>query len=76
MLEMWSGIDDQGNKQCMKRKFGLIPGSPNGVVDVCFSCDSSNDSWAVAVNSVTSSPEPLSKKIRTQDQLMQNHFHL
>ncbi|KAI6688063.1 hypothetical protein NL676_024891 [Syzygium grande] len=38
-----------------KRKFGSVPGSPDGVVDVCFSSDSSNDSWAV-VESVSSSP--------------------
>ncbi|XP_061343195.1 cyclin-D3-2-like [Gastrolobium bilobum] len=69
MLELGSGCD-QG-KQCMKRKFGSIPGSPNGVMDVSFSCDSSNDSWGVAT-SVSSSPEPLSKKTRTQDQLLLN----
>ncbi|PRQ27767.1 putative cyclin D [Rosa chinensis] len=47
-----------------KRKFGYsIPGSPNGVIDISFSSDSSNDSWAVA-SSVSSSPEPLSKKSR------------
>lgn len=67
MLELY----EQG-KQCIKRKFGSIPGSPNGVMDVSFSCcDSSNDSWAVAA-SVSSSPEPLSKKTRTQDQLLLN----
>ncbi|KAJ1396752.1 Cyclin-like [Sesbania bispinosa] len=63
MLEVWSGYE-QG-KQCIKRKFGSIPGSPNGVMDVSFSCDSSNDSWAVAAASVSSSPEPLSKKTRS-----------
>ncbi|GMN35076.1 hypothetical protein TIFTF001_005064 [Ficus carica] len=49
-----------------KRKIGhvVVPGSPNGVMDVSFSSDSSNDSWAVAPSSVSSSPEPLSKKIR------------
>lgn len=49
--------------QARKRKFWSIPGSPNGVMDVCFSSDSSNDSWA-AVASVSSSPEPLSKRIK------------
>lgn len=49
-----------------KRKFGSVPGSPNGVMDLSFSSDSSTDSWAVAVASVTWSPEPLSKKIRVQ----------
>lgn len=52
-----------------KRKLrSVIPGSPNGVVDVCFSSDSSNDSWVAAAEeaeaSVSSSPEPLSKKLR------------
>ncbi|KAK6939650.1 Cyclin, C-terminal domain [Dillenia turbinata] len=60
------------SKQCNKRKFGSVPGSPNGVIDVCFSCDSSNDSWAVNISSsasasVSSSPEPQphSKKTRS-----------
>lgn len=47
-----------------KRKLrSTIPGSPNGVIDVCFSSDSSLDSWATAAP-VSSSPEPLSKRIR------------
>ncbi|KAF8023137.1 hypothetical protein BT93_F0592 [Corymbia citriodora subsp. variegata] len=54
-----------------KRKFGSVPGSPDGVVDVCFSSDSSNDSWAVA-ESISSSPEPLSKKSRAEDRLRPN----
>ncbi|RDX58205.1 Cyclin-D3-2, partial [Mucuna pruriens] len=70
MLELWSGYEK--GKQCMKRKFGSVPGSPNGVMDVSFSCDSSNDSWAVAAASVSSSPEPLSKKSRTEEQLLPN----
>uniref|UniRef100_A0A5B7AEE7 Putative cyclin D3-1 n=1 Tax=Davidia involucrata TaxID=16924 RepID=A0A5B7AEE7_DAVIN len=49
-----------------KRKFRSMPGSPNGVMDVSFSSDSTNDSWAVAA-SVSSSPEPLSKKSRAQE---------
>ncbi|KAJ4833403.1 hypothetical protein Tsubulata_028613 [Turnera subulata] len=53
-----------------KRKFGSSPGSPNGVMDVSFSSDSSNDSWAVA-SSVSSSPEALPKKSRTMQSL--NH---
>ena len=64
VLELWS----QG-KQCMKRKFGSVPGSPNGVMDMSFSCDSSNESWAVtaaAAASVSSSPEALSKKSRSE----------
>ncbi|PHT30445.1 hypothetical protein CQW23_29912 [Capsicum baccatum] len=47
-----------------KRKFGTLPGSPTGVMDVLFSSDYSNDSWSVATSSVTSSPEPLSKKTK------------
>ncbi|XP_073126412.1 cyclin-D3-3-like [Henckelia pumila] len=49
-----------------KRKFGSFPGSPTGVMDVSFSSESStNDSWAEAKNpSVSSSPEPSSKKTR------------
>ncbi|XVF36336.1 hypothetical protein REPUB_Repub19eG0049600 [Reevesia pubescens] len=64
--------------QSNKRRFSSIPGSPNGVMDVSFSSDSSNDSWAVASYvSVSSSPEgPLSKKSRTQqDQLLQRLSH-
>ncbi|PON94256.1 Cyclin [Trema orientale] len=56
----------RGNRS-HKRKLGLVPGSPNGVMDVSFSSDSSNDSWAVATPSVSSSPEPLSKKMRAQE---------
>jgi len=66
ILESTSGfLSHQSNK----RKFRSMPGSPNGVTDVCFSSDSSNDSWAVAA-SVSSSPEPLSKKLKAQD----HHF--
>ncbi|KAL6995444.1 hypothetical protein U1Q18_005581 [Sarracenia purpurea var. burkii] len=50
-------------RQSYKRKFRSAPGSPNGVMDVCFSCDSSDDSSAVPA-SVSSSPESLSKKSR------------
>lgn len=52
--------------QSNKRKSVSMPGSPNGVIDVSFGSDSSNDSWAVASSSssVCSSPEPLAKKIR------------
>ncbi|KAL0352057.1 UNVERIFIED_CONTAM: Cyclin-D3-3 [Sesamum calycinum] len=53
-----------------KRKFGSFPAagsSPKGVVDVSFSSDSSNDSWIVAsVASVSSTPEPPSKKTKSQ----------
>ncbi|XP_044510606.1 cyclin-D3-1-like [Mangifera indica] len=72
-LKMELAIEDYGNKS-NKRKFGSIPGSPNGVMDVSFSSDSSNDSWAVAL-SVSSSPEQLSKKSRAADQLLQSLNH-
>lgn len=67
ILEMSSSLRSLGNK----RKFGSsMPGSPNGVIDISFSSDSSNDSWAVA-SSVSSSPEPVSKKTRALEKL--NH---
>ncbi|KAJ7958200.1 Cyclin d3 [Quillaja saponaria] len=63
------------SKQSHKRKYiGSIPGSPNGVMDVSFSSESSNDSWAGA-SSVSSSPEPLTKKSRAQHQLVLNHLN-
>ncbi|KAE9586826.1 hypothetical protein Lal_00004716 [Lupinus albus] len=74
MLEVCSGYE-QG-KQWKKRKFGSIPSSPSGVMDVSFSSDNSNDSWEVSTSapaSVSSSPEPLFKKTRTQDQLLLNY---
>ncbi|CAL0327086.1 unnamed protein product [Lupinus luteus] len=76
MLEVWSGYED--GKQWKKRKFGSIPSSPSGVMDVSFSSDSTNDSWPVsgsgsAPASVSSSPEQLCKKTRTQDQLLLNY---
>lgn len=68
VLELASVVN-LGN-QSNKRKFGSVPSSPNGVMDVSFSSDSSDDSWAVA-SSVSSSPEPLSKKSRAiQDKLL------
>ncbi|KAI8549970.1 hypothetical protein RHMOL_Rhmol06G0067100 [Rhododendron molle] len=71
ILESTSGfLSHQSNK----RKFRSMPGSPNGVTDVCFSSDSSNDSWAVTA-SVSSSPEPLSKKLKAQDHHFQSLNH-
>ncbi|KAJ8763269.1 hypothetical protein K2173_026170 [Erythroxylum novogranatense] len=59
---------DNHGSQSNKRKCGSSPGSPKGVMDLnlSFSSDSSNDSW-----SVSSSPEPLSKKGRAVQSL--NH---
>ncbi|ESR47942.1 hypothetical protein CICLE_v10001416mg [Citrus x clementina] len=80
IMQLAEQVRGQGS-QSNKRKFGsitvpVVPGSPNGVMDVSFSSsDSSNDSWSVA-SSVSSSPEPLSKKNRShaqdhdQDQLL------
>lgn len=71
-MQLAEQVRGQGS-QSNKRKIGsitvpVVPGSPNGVMDVSFSSsDSSNDSWSVA-SSVSSSPEPLSKKNRSQAQ--------
>ncbi|KAJ7952815.1 Cyclin d3 [Quillaja saponaria] len=51
-----------------KRKQPSVPGSPNGVINASFSCDSSNDSWTV---SSSVSLEPPLKRSRAQDQQMQ-----
>ncbi|XVE82843.1 hypothetical protein DITRI_Ditri16bG0038300 [Diplodiscus trichospermus] len=56
-------------KQCHKRKHRSITSSPNGFVDASFGCDSSDDSWPVT-SSVSSSPQPLFKRSRAQDQQM------
>ncbi|KAH0717285.1 hypothetical protein KY290_016366 [Solanum tuberosum] len=50
--------------QTHKRKCQSIPGTPDGVIDAYFSCESSNYSLAVAP-SVSSLPEPQSKRSRT-----------
>lgn len=66
MLELWSGYEKQG-KECMKRKFGSVPGSPNGVMEMSFSCDSSNEAWTVVAGaSVCCSAEGLWKKSRSE----------
>ena len=58
-----------GSKICQtnKRKCQSIPGTPGGVIDAYFSCESSNDSLVVA-SSVSSLPDPQYKRSRTQDQ--------
>ncbi|KAE8683330.1 Cyclin-D3-2 [Hibiscus syriacus] len=58
----------EGNES-KKRRFSFVPGSPTGVIDVSFSSESSNESWAVASSSVSSSLEPTSKKSRTREML-------
>ncbi|KAG8384338.1 hypothetical protein BUALT_Bualt04G0107800 [Buddleja alternifolia] len=62
-------MNDLNIKPCHKRKHEPIPSSPSGVIDAYFSSDSSVDSWAVG-SSVSSSPEPLFKRSRAQDQHM------
>ncbi|XP_023732426.1 cyclin-D3-2 [Lactuca sativa] len=52
-----------------KRKYQFTPESPNGVIDSYFSRENSNDSWAIS-SSVSSSPEPVFKKNRVQEQQM------
>ncbi|GJT97177.1 proteasome component domain-containing protein [Tanacetum coccineum] len=52
-----------------KRRYSSVQGSPSSVVDVYFSSDNSNNSWAFA-SSVASSPEPPFKKNRAQKQQM------
>lgn len=54
-----------------KRKLrSTVPRSPDGVIDVCFGSDCTNDMWALtppplfAVASIASSPEPRLKKVR------------
>uniref|UniRef100_A0A7N0UDJ7 Cyclin-like domain-containing protein n=1 Tax=Kalanchoe fedtschenkoi TaxID=63787 RepID=A0A7N0UDJ7_KALFE len=49
------------------------PGSPSAVIGVSFSCESSNDSWAVMASTFMSSSEPPFKRRRAQDQLMRLH---
>lgn len=55
----------QGN--ILKRKYQSVPDSPIGVVDVYFSCESSNDSWDVSLSSVSTSSMSLLKRSRVQD---------
>ncbi|XP_073018759.1 cyclin-D3-2-like [Primulina eburnea] len=62
-------LDGHVHKLCHKRKHESIPSSPSCVVDAYFSSDSSNDSWAVA-SFASSSPKPMLKRSRAQDQHM------
>jgi len=56
------------HNQSHNRKHLSIPSSPNGVIDAIFSCDSSNESWAVATSdSLAPRPEFPFKRIRAQD---------
>ncbi|OVA02067.1 Cyclin [Macleaya cordata] len=62
ILESTSNYNVQNSNR--KRRYeSIIPRSPKGVMDATFSCDSSNDSWAVAESvSSTQSQKPLFKK--------------
>ncbi|KAI3451983.1 hypothetical protein Pfo_008648 [Paulownia fortunei] len=62
-------MDDLSRKSCHKRKHESIPRCPSGVIDAYFSSDCSVDLWAVA-SSLSSSPDPLFKRSRAQDQHM------
>ncbi|KAL4271246.1 hypothetical protein GQ457_13G009010 [Hibiscus cannabinus] len=53
-----------------KHKFSSIPESSNGVKDLFFNSDRSNDSWTISLLTLSSSTEPVSKKFKTQ----QEHF--
>ncbi|KAH6764872.1 hypothetical protein C2S51_016121 [Perilla frutescens var. frutescens] len=66
ILEAMDGLN---HKSCCERKFESIPSSPSGVIDAHFSSNSSVDSWTVAL-SASSSPEPLFKRSRAQEQHM------
>ncbi|GAB4852936.1 Cyclin-D3-1 [Ancistrocladus abbreviatus] len=63
-------INGKNNANGLKRKCNEeMPSSPSGVIDGYFSCESSNDSWAVG-SSVSSSPLPVMKKSRVREQHM------
>ncbi|XP_024020648.1 cyclin-D3-3 [Morus notabilis] len=75
MLETSGGHGYSQRHGHSKRKHVSVPGSPNGVIDASFSCDNSNDSWAIAsssssLSSVAWTPEPRFKRSRAQDQQM------
>ncbi|XP_010550351.1 PREDICTED: cyclin-D3-2-like [Tarenaya hassleriana] len=66
-------LDFAGSHNPNKRRLNLpVPASPTGVFDIAFSSDSSNDSWSwvMSTASVSSSPEPLLKRRRVQEQQM------
>ncbi|KAK4258786.1 hypothetical protein QN277_005196 [Acacia crassicarpa] len=69
--ELWNYYYYGQDKSTKKRRYDEIinPGSPSGVIDAVFGSDGSNDSWEVG-SSLCSSPEPLLKKTRPQEQQM------
>ncbi|KAL4303364.1 hypothetical protein GQ457_10G005160 [Hibiscus cannabinus] len=59
-----------------KRRFNSIPRSPNGVMDLLFNSDKSNDSWVVSSSTMSSSPEHVYKKFKTrQEQILDRLGH-
>ncbi|KAL1333201.1 hypothetical protein HN51_061956 [Arachis hypogaea] len=75
-LLLKSLVCEEGITDCLhqmhkrKRNRESAPSSPGGVIDASFSCESSNDLWAVAASSVSHSMEPLFKRSRAKDQQM------
>lgn len=67
ILELSRG-NGSPNQSC-KRKHLPLPGSPSGIIDANFSCDSSNDSWPAA-SLFSSPPEPRFKRSRIHVQQM------
>lgn len=67
ILELSRGNGSQN--QSYKRKHLPLPGSPSGIIDANFSCDSSNDSWPAA-SLFSSPPEPRFKRSRIHVQQM------
>ncbi|MED6213717.1 hypothetical protein PIB30_095965 [Stylosanthes scabra] len=59
-----------GLNQNHKRRRISGPSSPGGVIDSSFSCECSNDLWAIATSSVSHSVQPLFKRSRAKDQQM------
>ncbi|KAF5752873.1 cyclin-D3-3 [Tripterygium wilfordii] len=68
--ECYKAILEITGSQNNKRKHLSDPDSPSGVIDASFSCDSSNDSWAVASSSNSPLLEPRFKRRRVNDQQM------
>lgn len=61
-----------------KRKFGSFPNSSNGVMEGLFSCECdsfTNECWELGAFVSYSPEQRLSKKNRTQDQLLLNLNH-
>ncbi|KAF5738228.1 hypothetical protein HS088_TW13G01124 [Tripterygium wilfordii] len=66
--ECYKAILEITGSQNNKRKHLSDPGSPSRLIDASFSCDRSNDSWAVASSSKSPLMEPQFKRRRVNDQ--------